>query len=439
MPKILISYRREDSEVFTGRIRDRLALCYGDKDVFMDVEDIPLGSDFRTHIRDQILQCEVVLVVIGPSWFGRTADGKPRLAQDADPVRVEVESALKAGRRTVPVLINGARMPEPSEVPESLCGFCYLNAATVGSGSDFHPNVLRLIDRLEGSLMPPAWRTRANSAIGALSLRKPVGRSVAAIVLALFGGSGAYANWDRIFPPAERKPAVFLLPQRDDDRYEDRNQAKDYVFGRIWGHFFDGLRNQTRFGVIPNSDEMYRAPSKFRDLFIGGQANSNTVILENIARYEDIVGRRIELLVRPNIRSADKRLRMTIDLGAFDRQNKAFEVNHDARVEVQGHRSRANFLAVLASYRIVHTIVTQLAPAPEIEKPVAEAFTGFFRDNASDLDPGLEAMAACETFACVNDLAARLLQRAKETDDPPKSDVDTGVEALRLMTGTGQP
>jgi hypothetical protein len=49
---IVISYRRSDSEVIAGRIRDRLAARFGDSSVFMDINDIPFGSDFRLHIQD---------------------------------------------------------------------------------------------------------------------------------------------------------------------------------------------------------------------------------------------------------------------------------------------------------------------------------------------------------------------------------------------------
>ena len=56
MAKIVISYRRSDSAAIAGRIRDRLAAQYGDQSIFMDIENIPFGEDFRTHIRDTLLQ-----------------------------------------------------------------------------------------------------------------------------------------------------------------------------------------------------------------------------------------------------------------------------------------------------------------------------------------------------------------------------------------------
>ena len=65
MPKIAISYRRADTEVMAGRIRDRLALRYGEDAVFMDIDNIPFGKDFRAHISDAIVQSDILLVIVG--------------------------------------------------------------------------------------------------------------------------------------------------------------------------------------------------------------------------------------------------------------------------------------------------------------------------------------------------------------------------------------
>jgi hypothetical protein len=56
MAKIVISYRRADSTAITGRIRDRLADHYGDDSVFMDIDNIPIGMDFRNQIKSVLLK-----------------------------------------------------------------------------------------------------------------------------------------------------------------------------------------------------------------------------------------------------------------------------------------------------------------------------------------------------------------------------------------------
>ena len=67
MPKIAISYRRKDSDAITGRIRDRIARQFGDNSVFMDIDNIPLGIDFRKQIQEVLRENQILLVIIGPT------------------------------------------------------------------------------------------------------------------------------------------------------------------------------------------------------------------------------------------------------------------------------------------------------------------------------------------------------------------------------------
>src|SRR5262245_26042238 len=108
MPKIVISYRRSDSDAIAGRIRDRLANHYGDGAVFMDIDSIPLGIDFRQHVKGAMSESTVVIAVVGTKWLGPRHRGQPRIQQDSDPVRIEIETALASGMRLIPVLVNHA-------------------------------------------------------------------------------------------------------------------------------------------------------------------------------------------------------------------------------------------------------------------------------------------------------------------------------------------
>jgi len=82
--KIAISYRRADTEVMAGRIRDRLADRYGGDTVFMDIDDIPYGKDFRTHIFETIVQSDVLLVIVGQRWLGAGRGGTRRIDNETD-------------------------------------------------------------------------------------------------------------------------------------------------------------------------------------------------------------------------------------------------------------------------------------------------------------------------------------------------------------------
>ncbi|MGH6674024.1 MAG: TIR domain-containing protein [Xanthobacteraceae bacterium] len=152
MPKLLISYRRLDSDAMAGRIRDNLAAYYGNDAVFIDVDNIPFGKDFREHIREVFADHDLLIAVVGQKWVGPRKGGRTRIQEETDPVRVEIEMALQRNMPIVPVLVNGARMPKPQDLPDSLKAFSFRNAADVDSGRDFRQHMDRLIRSIDNIL-----------------------------------------------------------------------------------------------------------------------------------------------------------------------------------------------------------------------------------------------------------------------------------------------
>jgi formylglycine-generating enzyme required for sulfatase activity len=146
MSKILISYRREDSADVTGRIDDRLVQQFGRQAVFVDVDSIPFGVDFRKHLDEQVAKCDVFLAVIGPDWMGqKDSQGKTRLEDPKDFVRIEIESALTRQIPVIPILVRGASIPPAEQLPQSMQDLPYRNGLPVRSGPDFHNDMNRLI------------------------------------------------------------------------------------------------------------------------------------------------------------------------------------------------------------------------------------------------------------------------------------------------------
>lgn len=152
MTKIILSYRRSDSRDISGRIFDKLALQYGRDSVFIDIDSIPFGVDFRDYLNDALAETDILLAVMGHRWVG---DGDPpRIHEENDWVRLEIETALSRGIPVVPILVNGATMPKPETLPKSLAQLAFRNAADVDSGREFHQQVERLMrsmDRLLAS------------------------------------------------------------------------------------------------------------------------------------------------------------------------------------------------------------------------------------------------------------------------------------------------
>src|SRR6516165_10776331 len=119
--RIFINYRREESTATAGRLHDRLGQSFGRKTLFMDVDHIPPGVDFVTHLNNQVAACDVFLAIIGPNWLNVTNDkGDRRLDAADDFVAIEIAAALTRNIRVIPVLVDGARMPKVGELPKPL-------------------------------------------------------------------------------------------------------------------------------------------------------------------------------------------------------------------------------------------------------------------------------------------------------------------------------
>ena len=119
--RIFISYRRGETAYPAGWLYDRLADRYGGEQVFKDVDSIELGDDFVEVITRAVGSCDVLLALIGEDWLTITdADGRRRLDDPHDFVRLEIEAALARDVRVIPILVDGARMPAAEELPNSL-------------------------------------------------------------------------------------------------------------------------------------------------------------------------------------------------------------------------------------------------------------------------------------------------------------------------------
>ena len=152
--RIFISYRRDDSADVAGRIYDRLTARYGKAQVFKDVDSIPLGVDFRDYLHRRVASCDILLAVVGPHWHA--AEGKRRLDDNKDFVRIELEAALQRQIPVIPVLVRGAQVPEESDLPASISALAYRNGINVRPDPDFHHDMDRLIEGVEGHLREAA-------------------------------------------------------------------------------------------------------------------------------------------------------------------------------------------------------------------------------------------------------------------------------------------
>jgi hypothetical protein len=180
--RIFISYRRSDCQPQANAINDGLRHRLRPARVFMDIDSIPAGVDFAEHIREEIEMCDVVLVLIGDNWISATdQDGRRRIDNPDDFVRLEIENAFAASRvSVVPVLVEGADMPRAMDLPESLQRLARINAIEL-SDQRWTSDIERLaseINRLEAYQEERAKRAqklqeRAAAEVAAVEVTRP--------------------------------------------------------------------------------------------------------------------------------------------------------------------------------------------------------------------------------------------------------------------------
>jgi hypothetical protein len=145
MPGVFISYRREDTSGYAGRLYDILSAHFGRQNTFMDLDTIEGGDDFTAVIEQKINVSDVLVAVIGGKWLTvAEGNGTRRLDNPRDFVRLEIAKALERGIRVIPVLVGGATMPHAEDLPNDLRPLCERQAVEI-SDAHFHSDTDQLV------------------------------------------------------------------------------------------------------------------------------------------------------------------------------------------------------------------------------------------------------------------------------------------------------
>jgi hypothetical protein len=117
-----ISYRREDSAGYAGRLHEELEQRLGRGQVFRDVDTLRPGQDFVDGISQRLRNCRTLVAMIGRTWLNVTDEsGARRLDRPDDYVTMEIGEALsRPDVLVVPVLVGGAMMPDAQQLPERI-------------------------------------------------------------------------------------------------------------------------------------------------------------------------------------------------------------------------------------------------------------------------------------------------------------------------------
>lgn len=221
MPKIFISYRRSDSQMVAGRLRESLARRMGEGAIFRDKNSIGAGEDWVRAIEESLTGNAIALALIGPNWAtARDEAGARRLDDPADWNRVELELALNRSARVIPILIDEARMPRGSELPGSLGQLARVNALKLRD-DDWDSDVERLIQAV-GSYGRWRW------------MRRPIAVAVAVAIVIAIGAAGwrLWPFFEQWFSPVIVKDGgTYLADIRERLRVE-QEQGLELLFGR---------------------------------------------------------------------------------------------------------------------------------------------------------------------------------------------------------------
>lgn len=148
MGGVFISYRRADSEGQARALSLELEKLLGRESLFMDVDGIALGHDFRQIIHERLQHCDVMLALIGPRWLDAAdAKGNRLLDNPRDFVRQELAAALKRNIRVIPVLLQGTPIPSPEQLPEDIRDLSYRNGFDI-EHSTWESDVREMVKRL---------------------------------------------------------------------------------------------------------------------------------------------------------------------------------------------------------------------------------------------------------------------------------------------------
>jgi TIR domain len=227
--RIFVSYRREDAAYPAGWLFDRLVEHFGADQIFKDVDSIELGDDFVERITAAVGSSAVVLTVIGKRWLTVTGEKRQRRLDDPeDFVRLEIEAAFERGVRVIPVLVDGARMPQVAELPDSLAHLAHRQALEL-SPNRFGSDTARLLEVLDRTLneigVGPAGPLAGTG--------RPLGRG------ASYRGTHAEAHRIRDEARSPQPEPPFMVVQRKPDVGARPPAAHRNVAG--YGRFWFGL------------------------------------------------------------------------------------------------------------------------------------------------------------------------------------------------------
>ena len=168
-PKIFINYRHEDVPFAAAALYDQLKRRFGAENIFFDGGTLRPGMQFLHEIKTSLNDAAgAFIALIGPDWLS-SMDARRR-RDDHDYVLQELELGLRNGWTVIPVLLDGACLPQAGEVPpaiRALCGYQVAHLRRAGLDKD----IADLASRLDE--ISAQWRREALTGSGLVGIDPP--------------------------------------------------------------------------------------------------------------------------------------------------------------------------------------------------------------------------------------------------------------------------
>lgn len=256
MQGVFVSYRRQDSQSAAGRLSDHLRDHLAGAAIFRDVETIEPGADFVDAIDRALKSCAVLLAVIGPRWLSISdEEGRRRLDQADDYTRLEIATALRRKDvRVIPVLVEGAQMPAPEQLPVDLTELARRNAVEL-SDKRWDYDVGQLVNTLRKltGLPEPAPPPMPKPEPGAAPTRRKwwIGATIGILVLAAI-----LADEEGVFDPDPFVPT----PTAPDAYYPPPQPSGETTAPSTGLPMLSGMWHDTqggRFELVQQGNQLY--------------------------------------------------------------------------------------------------------------------------------------------------------------------------------------
>lgn len=248
MSGIFISYRREDASAYARLLSEALAAHFGRAEIFRDVETLSPGADFPQAIAEAVGRCDALLALIGRRWLVAEREGKRRLDDPSDYVRLEIAAALERHTLVVPILMEDTRMPSREELPDSLAELADRNALRL-TDDTWNDGVNRLVEAVEK----------------VVALADAGSRASGSAPDAGFGAAGDHIS-AHVAGPVSGQVAVgkhIVQEQAATGAAPEVSAAEKAELARVFAHLQDRIRTETPpsavSGALDRLDELEEA------------------------------------------------------------------------------------------------------------------------------------------------------------------------------------